>query len=449
MFRNKKRIALLLLVLGATSAAVAGAAFARPDRPTATLTIYGYPPGDDVQENRAAYAKDQLGSGTTINRPAGDFNDQVFLTRLASGDVPDLVRMSRPRIGTYAAKGVLQAMDSCIPADVRKLYRVGAMRAMTYGGHVYGVPEFTQPVTMVVNQSALRAAGVPVADASTTNKKKLLATTKKLVKFDSNGNLSRIGFDPKVDSFIFFMLWVKWFGKGANVISGDGLHAQLNSKQAKAALSYAIQLINAQGGWNKFKTYRDTWDFFGRQNPFVKDQVGFTPLESFFYNQFSNNSPDVDIIAKFFTNAKGGPISVFSGNGWVVPKGSKNVADACAYMKAVTSTQAWLTAAKLRRDARKRTGATFTGLYTANSVADVKIYEDVYQSFGHPQFDRAVQTVVQAGKYGFEMPPSPGGAQLVDATNSAILRALTGQQSPSAALDQAQREAQAAIDANK
>jgi multiple sugar transport system substrate-binding protein len=89
------------------------------------------------------------------------------------------------------------------------------------------------------------------------------------------------------------------------------------------------------------------------------------------------------------------------------------------------------------------------GLYTGNAIADQRIYNDVYQSFGKPQFDRAVRTLVHAGKYGFEMPPSPGGQQLVDATVAAIKRALAGQQTPRAALNQAQKEAQAAINANK
>src|SRR5919112_2097860 len=100
-----------------------------------TLNIYGYGPGDDIQENRAAYAKDKL-PGVDINRPAGDFNDQAFLTRLASGDVPDVVRMGRPRVAQYAAKGVLRTMDSCVTKAVRAQYRAGAMKAMTYKGHI-------------------------------------------------------------------------------------------------------------------------------------------------------------------------------------------------------------------------------------------------------------------------------------------------------------------------
>ena len=443
---QRKRLAVVLALVAVVAAAIAGSAIARTDGTYAgTLNIYGYGPGDDVQNNRAAYAADQL-NGVDVKRPAGDFDDKVFLTRLASGDVPDLVRMTRPRVAQYAAKGVLQAMDACV-APVKKQYRVGAMRSMTYKGHVYGVPEFTNQVTMIVNQSAFRDAGVPISAAQTKNLKALTATAKKLTKMDSSGNVTRIGFDPKIDSGFGFYMWVKWFG--ADVISKNGLQARLNSPQAIQALTYTSNLIKAQGGWNKFKAFRDTWDFFGRQNPLVKDQVGFWPMESFIYNQFSNNSPNVDLVAKFFTNRKGGPITMFSGNGWVVPKGSKNKDDACRYMKAVTSVQAWLTAAKKRFDARRASGATFTGLYTANAQADQRIYNDIYQSFGHPQFDKAVQTLVHAAKYGFELPPSPGGQQLQQSVTDAVNRVLAGQQSPKQALNQAQREAQKAINDNK
>ena len=405
-----------------------------------TLNIYGYGPGDDVQENRATYAKSKL-PNTDIKRPAGDFSDQAFLTRLASGDVPDLVRMGRPRVAQYAAKGVLRPLGSCLPKAVRAQYRLGAIKAMTYKGQIYGLPEFTNQITLIVNQSAFKDSGVAISAAQTRNWKQLLATSKKLTKRNSSGDLTRIGFDPKIPEF--FPLWVKWFGQ--DIISKNGLKAQLNSKSAIAALTYTVSIINAEGGWNKFKAFRDTFDFFGKDNPLVKDQLGFWPMESFIYNVFSNNSPNVDLVAKFFTNRRGGPITMFSGNGWVVPKASKNPNDACAYMKAVTSVPAWLDAAKKRYDARKRSGSTFTGIYTANTLADKKSYEDVYQSFGKPQFDRAVQLLVAAPKYGFELPPSPAGQQVLDAMNAGINRVLAGQQSPRAALNQAQKEAQKAI----
>ena len=441
------RIAILLVVFAAFAAVIAGTAGAHTDgkKLSGTLNIYGYGPGDDVQENRATYAANQV-DGVTINRPAGNFDDQVFLTRLASGDIPDLVRMGRPALAGYAQKGVLQPVDACVKPVVKQ-YRAGAMRAMTWNGHVYGLPEFTNQVLLIVNADAFKQAGLPLKDAQTKNLPLLLKVAKKLTKFDSSGNLTRIGFDPKIDSGFGFPLWVKYFGK--DIISKNGLHAQINTPQAVKALSITTAIINAEGGWNKFVAFRNTFDFFGKGNPLVKDQLGFWPMESFIWNVFSNNSPDVNIAAAYFTNRKGGPITFFSGNGWAIPKGSKNFDAACAYMKAVTSVPAWEFAASKRLNARKAAGQTFTGLYTGNALADKKVYEDIYQSFGKSDFDTAVKYLVNAPKYGFELPPTPAGSKFADAYNAAVQRVLTGQQSIKASLAQAQKEAQDAINAAK
>jgi multiple sugar transport system substrate-binding protein len=445
---RKKRLAFLLAVLAAFAAVIAGTAGARTHAKalSGTLDIYGYGPGDDVQENRATYAANQL-DGVTIKREAPGFDDQAFLTRLASGDIPDLVRMPRPSLALYAAKGVLQPVNSCVPASLQKQYRAGAIKAMSYGGKLYGLPEFTNQVTLVVNADAFKEAGVPLSQAQTKNLPQLLKTAKKLTKFDSSGNLTRIGFDPKIDSGFGFPMWVKYFGQ--SIISANGLKAQINTPAAVKALQFTTAVINAEGGWNKFVAYRNTFDFFGAQNPLVKDQLGFWPMESFIYNVFANNSPKQNIAARYFQNRKGGPITFFSGNGWAIPKGSHNFDAACAYMKAVTSVDAWDIAGAKRLAARKAAGQAFTGLYTANAVADKKLYEDVYHATGNPDYDDAVKYLVNAPKYGFELPPTPAGAQFANAYNSAIQRILTGQQSIKAALAQAQKEAQQAIDANK
>ena len=444
---RKKRVAILLAVFAAFTAVIAGTAGARVDTKSAgTLDIYGYGPGDDVQENRATYAAGQL-QGTTIKREAPSFDDQAFLTRLASGDVPDLVRMPRASLAFYAAKGVIQPVNSCVTPALAKQYRAGAIKAMTWQGKLYGLPEFTNQVTLVVNKSALAASGVSLASVQMKNLGALLKTAKKLTKFDSSGNPPRIGFDPKIDSGFGFPLWVKYFG--GSVISADGLHAQINTAAAKKALNFTTAVINAEGGRSKIVHYRNTFDFFGAQTPLLKDQLGFWPIESFIYNTFANNTPKQGIAARYFTNRKGGPITFFSGNGWAIPKASKNFQAACDYMKAVTSVDAWVTAGVKRLNARKAAGQAFTGLFTANAVADKKLYEDVYHATGNPDYDDAVKYLVNASKYGFELPPTPAGAQFANAYNSAIQRVLTGQQSIAAALQQAQSEAQKAIDASK
>jgi multiple sugar transport system substrate-binding protein len=449
-----KRSGLLLAtaaVCAVVASSIAGAQPAKNAGPTATaagqtLEIYGLGGRDDVAQGRLDIANKVIEAlGDKVSNPVGGFNDQAFLARLAARDIPDLVHMGRGSIGTYAAKNALLPLANCIASEKidRTAYRKAALSQVTYKGQLYGLPEFTNQITIVVNNDAAAKAGVSAADIQTTNWKRLKQANKKLLKIE-NGKLTRIGFDPKIPEF--FPLWVKWFGK--DLISKDGLKAQLNSREAVAALAYTVGLINDHGGWNRFKAFRDTWDFFGRNNQIAADQLGAFPIESFYYQVLSDGAP-VNITAKYFTNRKGGPITMLSGNAWAIPRGSQHPDLACKFIKAMQSVDAWKAVAKSRFDLRKRQGRAFTGLYTANAKADVKIYEDIYQPLGNKDFDSAVTLLTRAPRYAFAIPLSPASVEFQQTWIDAINRVLNGQQTPRQALDQAQKEAQAAINKAK
>jgi multiple sugar transport system substrate-binding protein len=432
------------VVLAATSASAKVSETAGPATAQAgqTLTIYGMGGRDDVAQGRLDIANALIErGGDKVDNPVSGFNDQAFLSRLAARDIPDLVYMAWDKVGTYAARNTLLPLANCLASEDidKKMYRKAALDALTYKGQLYALPEFTNQITLIVNDDAAQKAGVNIADIQTTNWPRLRAANKKLLKIE-NGKLTRIGFDPKLPEF--FPLWVKWFGK--DLISKDGLHAQLNTPQAVAALTFAVSLINDHGGWNKFKAFRDTWDFFGRNNQVAADQVGAWPMESFYYNVMAEGNP-VNITAKYFTNRKGGPITMISGNGWAIPRGAKHPGLACKFMKSMTSVASWRAVAKARYDLRKRQGRAYTGLYTANAVADVKIYEDIYQPIGNKDFDDAVALLVRAPRYAFSIPLSPASAEFRLAWMNAVTRVLEGRQKPKAALDQAQKEAQGFI----
>jgi multiple sugar transport system substrate-binding protein len=449
MSRRWKRTA--LLVLGAALAVVLAAApaGARPSdvdgvqrAQSHTLNIYGLGGRDDVAQGRLDVANAVIrGLGHSVNNPVGGFNHQAFLARLAARDIPDLVHMGRGDIGTYAARGALVPLSNCFRREGidRNQYRKAALQEVTYKGQIYGAPEFTNQITLIVNNNVAQQAGVSVADIQTTDLKKLKAANKKMLRTDG-GRVTRIGVDPKLPEF--FPLWVKRYG--ANLISKDGTKAQLNTRPAVAALAYAVGLINDHGGWNRFKAFRDTFDYFGRINPMSGNQMGATPFESFWYNVLAEGAP-VNITAKFWTNQRGGPITMISGNAWAIPKGAKNPGLACKYIKALQADSSWLKVAKERYDLRKRQGRAFTGLYTGKTSADVKIFEDIYQKMGNADFDNAVALLVRAPRYAFSVPLSPASTEFRQAWIDAINRVLEGRQSPRQALDQAQREAQAAI----
>jgi multiple sugar transport system substrate-binding protein len=450
MSNRWKRTALLLAGTALGVVLAASPAGARPVAGTGAdsiqshaLQIYGMGGRDDVAQGRLDIANAVIrGLGHTVNNPVAGFNDQAFLARLAARDIPDLVYMDRNLVGTYAARNALVPLANCLAAEKidRKAYRAAALSQVTYKGLLYALPEFTNQITLIVNNTVANQAGVNVADIQTTNWAKLRQANKKLLRTDG-GRVTRIGFDPKLPEF--FPLWVKWFGK--DLISKDGRKAQLNTKEAVAALNFAHSLIVDHGGWNRFKAFRDTFDYFGRINPMSGNQMAATPFESFWYNVLAEGAP-VNITAKYFTNRKGGPITMLSGSGWVIPRGAKNPGLACKFMKAMTAVETWKAVAKSRYDLRKRQGRAFTGLYTANTQADVKIFEDIYQPMGNKDFDDAVTLLVRAPRYGFAIPLSPASAQFRVAWVDAVNRVLEGRQSPRQALDQAQREAQDAID---
>jgi multiple sugar transport system substrate-binding protein len=434
----------VLLALGTTAlvvvvaASIANAAPRGEGRTQATLKVYGFGPGDEIANTRADMATAAVGG--SVDNPRGGFNDQAFLASLASGDVPDVVYLDRFKVAEYAAKGAFQPLTSCVKGYNMSQYRLATRQEVTYKGKLYGIPEFTNPRTVIIDNNVVKDAGLTVNDLNTKNWAHLAAANKKMLKVD-NGKVTRIGFDPKLPEF--FPLWVK--ANGADILSKNGLHAQLNTPKAVAALTFAYSLIKAHGGWGPFKSFRDTWDFFGAGNQVAKDQVGAWPMESFYYSTLAQNSPNVNITAKPFLNRKGGAINYTTGSAWAIPKGAKNTAMACTWMKTITSVNAWVAAAKERLYAQRRRNRPFTGVYTANSIADRKIYEDVYQKMGNPQFDNAVRLLVNIGKYGFIIPSSPAGAEFQQAWMDAVNRVLAGSQTPKQALDQAQKEAQTAI----
>src|SRR3954453_8153599 len=303
-WRKSLAFASLIAALGVLAFAATLASAHSTTTKAGSLNIMGFGTGDDVAESRAAIAT--KAAGATVNRPSGGFNDQQFLAAVASGNPPDLVYLDRQKVGTYAAKGAFVPLTSCIKSQKisTKQYRIPGLNEVTYKGQIYGIPEFYDVRTILVDNNVLDQAGVKLSGLDTSNWPRLPPTAEKLAKID-NGKVTRIGFDPKIPEF--FPLWAK--ANGVDILSKDGLHPHLNDPRAVAALQYAVGLINAQGGWDKFKSFRDTWDFFGAGNQVAKDQVGAWPMEDWYYTVMASTSPNVHPVSVPFRNLKGGIIN--------------------------------------------------------------------------------------------------------------------------------------------
>ena len=193
-----KRIAFVGACAALAVSVFGGAGSARVEQQR-TLNIYGFGPGDDVAQTLTGFASRALGDNVEIENPRGGFNDQAFLAMLASRNVPDVVWMSRGLVGTYAARGALMPFANCIRSERidMKQYRAAAVREVQYGGQTYGLPAFTNQITIIVNDNVARQSGVNINSISTRNWAALKRANKRMLRTEG-GRVTRIGFDPKI-----------------------------------------------------------------------------------------------------------------------------------------------------------------------------------------------------------------------------------------------------------
>jgi multiple sugar transport system substrate-binding protein len=409
--------------------------------PSGSLTTMGFGGEDEVAQARvAAFKQAAPDVKVTINK--GDFDAQQFLTAVASGNPPDLVYMSRNLIGTYAAKGAIQPLDQCISGQSidTAQYRPAALQSVTLDDKVYGIPEFYIVQANLIDATSLDQAGVTPEQIQTKDWSALASTSDKLFEKDGS-KIKRLGYDPKLpDSF------PQWaMANGAAIVGEDGA-PHLDDPKAVEALKFTTDLVKRQGGWTKFKAFRDSYDIFGDKNPLTVHSIAAFPMENWYVNVLRDSIPaGLKLQSTPFTDRQGQPMSLLGGSAWAIPKGAKNPVAACAWAKTMTSTDTWMKAAEAREQTVAKDKSFFTGLFTANKAADDQIREKYLKDAPDPGFKAAIDNFYASLDAAKALSPSPAGAEIDAAWKSAVSRALEGQD-PASALAQAQKEAQAAYE---
>jgi multiple sugar transport system substrate-binding protein len=403
---------------------------------------FGYETGDVIAKTRIDYAQEQYPDLNVTFSESG-FEDQGFLTALASGDAPDVVNLPRNRIGTYIARGVLEPLDDCFSkAGVDpSIYRQAAVDQVTVDGSMYAIPEFYNTRIWIANNTVFEDAGLDPADVDWSSWDAIAEANEALLQ--ANGDVSVIGIDPKLPEFV--QLWVA--AAGGQIMSDDGMESLLDTPEVAEAVTFGKELIEAHGGVTPFLDFRGTWDFFGAENQVAADQIGAWPMEQWYLNVLAESSPDEEITVLPFMTTGGEPITLMDGNASAIVAGTDNSDAACAFITATTSTDAWVASAEARAEERDADGLPNTGVYTANSEADEIIFGEIVDLSEYPALDEAVQTVLEVQDSAVGLPPSPAQSEFVTAMSDAINRALTGEISVEEALAQADQEAQDAIDA--
>jgi multiple sugar transport system substrate-binding protein len=376
-----------------------------------------------------------------------DFDAQQFLTAVAAGNPPDVIRMDRAIIGTFVAEGALEPLDQCIAdrgIDMSQ-YREPAVAGVTIDGSVYGIPEFYDSRIILVNNSVLEEVGLTPEDIDTSDWAALSGVNQQLMSKDGD-QITRIGFDPKLPEFL--PLWAK--ANGADIISADGLTSQLDDPAVAEALTYATSLITAHGTGPAFFDFRGSGpggvDFFGPDNQFAVDTLGAMPMEQWYLNVLANNSPEEELSFVPFKDRQGNNISFSGGSTWAIPTSADNKEAACEFMRVVTLPDTWFAAAQVRAEKRAADGEAFTGVYTGNTLADDRIFGELVTEESAGAYYDGVQLVLETADVAFSLPPTPAAEEFTRIWQAAVNAVINEGADPAEALAQADQEAQDAID---
>jgi multiple sugar transport system substrate-binding protein len=402
-----------------------------------------YETSDEIAKGRVDTFK-ELYPDVNVTFSESGFDSQGFLAALQGSDTPDVVRIPRDRLGTYVARGVIEPLDDCIARAGVDLsnYREAAVKQVTVDGKVYAMPEFFWASNWLVDNDLFTEAGLDPATWDVANWDQITAANQALLdKTDT-----KIAIDPKVwDNGDRFPMWVA--AAGGSLLSEDGKTAQLDQQPVIDALTFTKSIIDAHGGLTEFKDrIGQTGDFFGAENQFVGDLEAAFPMQQWYLNVLAGASPDTKFSALPFKTKDGTPMTYAEGDALAVVATSDNKDAACAFVTTMVSTDAWINASTLRQQSAEADNEIQTGTSTGNKAADEQIFSSMVNANDNPTFKAAIDAYVSTLDSSFAMPASPAAEEFRQAWIDAVNKVLEGSAEPAAALQEAQQEAQAAID---
>ncbi len=152
------------------------------------------------------------------------------ITAENAGQGPDIIAWVDDSLGKLAASHIVVPVDQYISKDyVNSTYNKAAAQAVQYNGHVYGVPESVEAITIMYNQDLVTANQLP-------------KTADDLLTFEQSYQQAHPGSYGVVWNTLDAYFDAPWFyGYGAFYVHNDGTIG-LNTPQGVAAAKFISSL---------------------------------------------------------------------------------------------------------------------------------------------------------------------------------------------------------------
>ncbi len=369
---------------------------------------------------------------TDTVKPFGDVWTANVAAVAAGSGMPDVIVSDRPTLPKDAADGVYTDLDEWAKRDnvTRDQFYGWAWDQTLYNGHTYGVPFETDVRVLFWNKQAFKEAGLD-PDKPPETWDDLWAYADKLDKKNADGTYARIGFFPEWNAG-FNPFWA--YSNGAPLINQDGTPA-LNDPKAVEALAWEKKWVDRYGGWQNLQNYKASYGappndlFMSGAVAMLVDIFGYNSQLEFYRPQVLGPDGKSKVRMEWgigmLPHAAGAKPANWSGGfSLSIPKGAKNAEAAWEFIKCMSSAEGQ---ASWARDTQAQPPQVFAAkdpVVTSNPLWKI--------------VDQALSV-------------STGGVTLTKYTNwgeqiqQRLEKVWTGELTPQAALDEAQKAVQDAL----
>jgi len=171
---------------------------------------------------------------------------QKLPVAVAGNAAPGVVKVDRFRVGSYAAKALLQPIDSLIDRDgldMDEFFPATRLEAR-FEGKTYGIPWNTDDRAMFYNVTIFNDAGLDPDNPPSTWEEVDVAA-RKIDQYGSDGELKRAGFFPHYGNW-YFLGWL--WAAGGRLLDETGRKVAWDSAEGLKAISWMVERLNRYGG---------------------------------------------------------------------------------------------------------------------------------------------------------------------------------------------------------
>lgn len=340
-----------------------------------------------------------------INLRTVQFPDMVndLARAIATGDAPDITYIDNPEVALFASRGLLLDLTPHIEAsdivNAEDIYP-GPLASITYEGGIYGLPRGANTIALYYNADMYRAAGLD-PDAPPRTWDELYDAAKVLTKPDENIYGLAFSATGTEEGTFQFLPWVQMAGGDYDNIDTPGALRALKMWKAFIDEGLASPDTLIRGQWNSTGTFNAGNAAMSISGPW---EVPRMSEEAAF---------DWRVTVLPVPEEGAARASALGEGDNVILSNTKHPEEAFAFLEFLYANM-------------DRVWNEFG--YLPASAVEVT----------DPRFPEAYAVFEESMKYARTRGPSPDWPRISKAIQTAIQSALTGQQTPEAALAEAQ-----------